>query len=312
MNTLSVTLPTKPSTLRMPYRALRTCTLLACAMAAAGASWAQGTVLMQGPHAQVTTADIQANLAALPPERQNQILQSPDSLRAMVDSIYLRRATAARAEKQQLQNAPEVRLKLEQAREGILAEAYVNERDKTILPTEQAQETYARGVYKAEPKRFEIPAESQASHILIRGNTPEAKAKAEQLLADIKAGADFAELAKKHSEDPGNAAKGGDLGWFAKGRMVKPFQDALDALQNTGDISPVVTTTFGYHIIRLDGRKPGSQRPFEEVEKELRAEAVTKAQQDQRQKLVRELRAEGKGDDKALQAFIDSEKATRN
>ena len=131
-------------------------------------------------------------------------------------------------------------------------------------------------------------------------------------MADIKAGADFAELAKKHSEDPGNAAKGGDLGWFAKGRMVKPFQDALDALQNTGDISPVVTTTFGYHIIRLDGRKPGSQRPFEEVEKELRTEAVTKAQQDQRQKLVRELRAEGKGDDKALQAFIDSEKATRN
>ena len=193
MNTLSVTLPTTLSTLRMPYRALRTCTLLACAMAAAGASWAQGTVLMQGPHAQVTTADIQANLAVLPPERQNQILQSPDTLRAMVENIYLRRATAARAEKQQLQNAPEVRLKLEQAREGILAEAYVSERDKAILPTEQAQETYARGVYKAEPKRFEIPAESQASHILIRGNTPEAKAKAEQLLADIKAGADFAE-----------------------------------------------------------------------------------------------------------------------
>ena len=87
MNTLSVTLPTTLSTLRMPYRALRTCTLLACAMAAAGASWAQGTVLMQGPHAQVTTADIQANLAVLPPERQNQILQSSDTLRAMVENM---------------------------------------------------------------------------------------------------------------------------------------------------------------------------------------------------------------------------------
>lgn len=88
MNTLSVTLPTTLSTLRMPYRALRTCTLLACALAATGASWAQGTVLMQGPHTQVTTADIQANLAVLPPERQNQILQSPDTLRAMVENIY--------------------------------------------------------------------------------------------------------------------------------------------------------------------------------------------------------------------------------
>ena len=311
MNTLSVTLHSIPSTLRKPDHALRSCALLTCAMVAASATWAQGTVLMQGPHTQVTTADIQANLDSLPPERQNQILQSPDSLRAMVENIYLRRAAAARAEKQQLQNDPEVRLKLEQTREGILAEAYVNHRDKSILPNEQAQETYARGVYKAEPKRFEIPAEFQASHILIRGNTPEAQAKAEKLLTDIKAGADFAELAKKHSEDPGNATKGGDLGWFAKGRMVKPFQDAVEALKNPGDISPVVTTTFGYHIIRLDGRKPSSQRPFDEVEKELRAEAVTKAQEDERKKLIRELRAEGKGNDAALQNFIDSEKATR-
>ena len=73
-----------------------------------------------------------------------------------------------------------MRLKLEQAREGILAEAYLAARDKANLPSEQVQETYARGVYKAEPQRFEIPAESKASHLLIRGTTPEAKAKAEK------------------------------------------------------------------------------------------------------------------------------------
>lgn len=85
-----------------------------------------------------------------------------------------------------------MRLKLEQAREGILAEAYLTERDKANVLTEQVRETYANTVYKAEPQRFEIPAESKASHILIcQGNSAEAKAKAETLLAEIKAGASF-------------------------------------------------------------------------------------------------------------------------
>ena len=285
--------------------------VLACSLAAASTSWAQGTVLIQGPHAQVTTADAQAQLSVLPPERQLQILQSPDSLRSMVENIYQRRATAARAEQQNLHEQPAVRLKLEQAREGILAEAYLAERDKANMPTEQVRETYANTVYKAEQERFEIPAESKASHILIRGNSAEAKSKAQTLLAEIKAGANFEELAKKHSEDPGNASRGGDLGWFAKGRMVKPFQDAVEALKTPGDISPVVQTTFGYHIIRLDDRKPGSKRPYDEVKKDLYAEAQLKAQQDAREKLIRELQAEGKGNETALQAFIESEKAAR-
>ena len=312
MNTLRSCLPVfirfKAPTAR---HKLQQYAVLACAMVAAGASWAQGSVLVEGPRAKVTTSDVQAQLAVLPPERQVQILASPDTLRNVIENIYQRRATAARAEQQNLQNDPAVRLKLEQAREGILAEAYLAARDKANLPSEQVQETYARGVYKAEPQRFEIPAESKASHLLIRGTTPEAKAKAEGLLAEIKAGANFEELTKKHSEDPGNASRGGDLGWFAKGRMVKPFQDAVDALKNPGDISPVVATTFGYHIIRLDGRKPASMRPYEDVKQDLYAEAVRKAQQDERQKLTRELSAEGKGDETALQAFIESEKALR-
>lgn len=301
--------PTKQPALRRPWRI--GAVLTACTLATAGACWAQGTVLVQGPLAQVTTTDVQAQLAVLPPERQSQILQSPDTLRAMVDNIYQRRASAARAQQQNLHQQPAVQLKLEQAREGILAEAYVAERDKLTAPSDQIKETYARGVYKAEPQRFEIPAETKASHLLIRGTTPEAQAKAESLLTQIKAGASFEDLTKKHSEDPGNASRGGDLGWFAKGRMVKPFQDAVDALKAPGDISPVVATSFGYHIIRLDDRKPASVRTYDEVKKDLYAEAVLKAQQEQRQKLMRELRAESKGDETALQSFIEAEKAAR-
>ena len=312
LSTLPIRTVQTHTTHRLRAMAWRAGAVAACTLLASNVSWAQAVVLMQGPQAQVTTADVQNQLAVLPPERQNQVLQSPDTLRAMIENIYQRRATAARAERENLHTAPAVQLKLQQTREGILAEAYLAERDKANEPSQQVQETYAKGIYKAEPQRFEIPAETKASHLLIRGNTPEAKAKAEKLLSEIKGGANFEEMAKKFSEDPGNASRGGDLGWFAKGRMVKPFQDAVDALKNPGDISEVVETTFGYHIIKLEERKPGSLRPYEEVKDSLYAEAVRKSQQDERQKLIRELRAEGKGDDKALQTFIDSEKARRN
>ena len=122
--------------------------VLACSLAAASASWAQGTVLIQGPHAQVTTADAQAQLSVLPPERQLQILQSPDSLRSMVENIYQRRATAARAEQQNLHEQPAVRLKLEQAREGILAEAYLAERDKANMQAAYREQVHHAGAAK--------------------------------------------------------------------------------------------------------------------------------------------------------------------
>ena len=74
-------------------------------------------------------------------------------------------------------------------------------------------------------------------------------------------------------------------------------------------ISPVVATTFGYHIIRLDGRKPASMRPYEDVKQDLYAEAVRKAQQDERQKLTRELSAEGKGGGVVIRRYPESLRA---
>jgi peptidyl-prolyl cis-trans isomerase D len=99
-----------------------------------------------------------------------------------------------------------------------------------------------------------------------------AKAKAQGLLAEVRKNpALFAELARKNSDDPGSASKGGDLDFFGRGAMVKPFEDTIFAMKK-GDISDVVETDFGYHVITLTEVRGGQSKPFEAVRTELEAE----------------------------------------
>jgi peptidyl-prolyl cis-trans isomerase D len=130
--------------------------------------------------------------------------------------------------------------------------------------------------------RFTDPEEVRARHILIRiepNADLAAKAKprseAEDVLKQAKAGANFEELAKKYSQDPGSAAKGGDLGFFARGRMVPAF-DSVAFNTKPGEISEVVETPFGFHVIKVEEHKEGGPRPYdavhEQIEKELTGE----------------------------------------
>ncbi|KZS00483.1 putative Peptidyl-prolyl cis-trans isomerase NIMA-interacting 4, partial [Daphnia magna] len=96
---------------------------------------------------------------------------------------------------------------------------------------------------------------------------------AQEVLAKLKGGAKFEDLAKEFSKDPGSAARGGDLGFFGEGRMVKPFEDAVKALAKPGDISELVESQFGFHIIRLEERQAKTTRTFEEVKPQLMAES---------------------------------------
>jgi peptidyl-prolyl cis-trans isomerase D len=126
--------------------------------------------------------------------------------------------------------------------------------------------------YDSHQTDFGTAEERQASHILItvaptapQAEQDAAKSKAESLLQQLKkAPAKFAELAKANSQDPGSAVKGGDLGYFGRGMMVKPFEDAAFALKN-GEISELVRSDFGYHIIKLTGIKAARVLPFDEA-----------------------------------------------
>jgi peptidyl-prolyl cis-trans isomerase D len=133
--------------------------------------------------------------------------------------------------------------------------------------------------YQTRLEQLGRPEERRASHILISvpaSATPEQKAKAQEkaeaLLAEAKKSPkNFAELARKNSGDPGSAAEGGDLGFFARGKMVKPFDDAVFALK-VGEIAGPVESQFGFHVIKLDAIKPSEAPSFEAVKAKLEDE----------------------------------------
>ena len=137
-----------------------------------------------------------------------------------------------------------------------------------------------RKYYEENKARFTTPEERRASHILIKADKSappaeraKAKAKAESILAQLKKSPDsFAELAKKNSDDPGSAEKGGDLDFFGRGAMVKPFEDAVLALK-PGETSGIVETDFGYHIIKLTAVRGGAVKPYDAVRGEIETEA---------------------------------------
>jgi peptidyl-prolyl cis-trans isomerase C len=133
----------------------------------------------------------------------------------------------------------------------------------------------AKAFYDKNPERFKRDEQVRASHILVRVDpnaTAAAKQKAraeiESVLAQLKAGGNFAKLAQQHSQD-GSAAQGGDLGFFPRGEMVPEFDKAAFALRK-GQLSGIVTTQFGYHIILVTDRKPAGVVPFEEAQPQIK------------------------------------------
>lgn len=143
----------------------------------------------------------------------------------------------------------------------------------------EVSEEELRKYYAENAARYSTPEERRASHILIKAERvapaterEKAKAKASALQAEAKKNPDrFAELAKKNSEDPGSAAQGGDLDFFARGAMTKPFEDAAFSMK-AGEISDVIESDFGYHVIKLAEVRGGGKKSFEEARAEIEAE----------------------------------------
>ena len=130
--------------------------------------------------------------------------------------------------------------------------------------------------YQKNAAQFATPEVAHARHILVRvdekasaEDQAKAKAKIEAVAARLKAGEDFAAVAKDVSEDPGSAVQGGDLGWFQHGQMVPEFDKAAFALK-TGEVSAPVKTQFGWHLILLEERKAAGQKPLDEVKDQIR------------------------------------------
>ncbi len=259
--------------------------------------------LVSGAGVAIGVQDLESDLARVPPDVRASTFASPEAVQINVANLYVRRVLAAEAIRAKMDQDPDVKAALELVRDRVLSDALLAQIDLASQPSSEAIEAFALTAYKADPKRFEAPEQVKIRHILILGNEPAARTEAEQLLAELKAGADFETMAKTRSKDPNSTAKGADLGTSARGRLLKPFEDAAFKLNKPGELSGVVETSFGFHIIKLDEKRAAGIRAFSEVRDDLMKETKTKLINASRQKEKDRILASAKFDAVAIEAF---------
>jgi|GEM_PF-589510 len=280
-------------------------TLLALACLGAGpllAADAPAALVGEGAHA-ITATDLRTETSSLGAEAQQRALASPDNVKHMAVEMYIRRVLSQQAVAQGLDRAPDVAELLKIVRERVLADALARRTEAAAKPTGPVLENLAEQIYKSNPARFQQPERVHARHILIPLQQADARATAEALRQQIVDGANFEELARKNSKDPATAVKGGDLGFFTRGKMVKPFEDAAFALAKPGEVSPVVESQFGYHIIQLVEKRPAGLQPFDEVKAALVQEAADNVAGNARKSLVAPIMDAMQVHDDAIAAF---------
>lgn len=168
-------------------------------------------------------------------------------------------------------------------------------------------EAELRKAYQSNLEAYRTPERVHVRHILLKTaekpkeEIPKIRARAEELLKQLRAGADFAELARKNSEDSGSAEKGGDLGWIVRGQTVKAFEDAAFTLRPK-ELSGVISTEYGFHILQVLEKEAARLKPFEEVKEELARERKRQQVFELMQKLADEAAAElNKAPDRAAE-----------
>ncbi|GKS98655.1 peptidylprolyl isomerase [Acidovorax sp. SUPP3434] len=285
--------------IRSTYRLLA----MAAISATAFSVHAQSPVLIQGPKVAIDAQDVQADSLRMPAEMRATVMSRPQTVTQIASNLYARRVMALRAETAGVEKDPEVAAALKIARDKVLSDAYIAKIDKESTPTDAAVEGFARDIYKAKPERFKAGEQVHVKHILIAGSDAASRLQIEKIQQELKAGADFDKLAKERSADKGSAEKGGDLGSFERGRMVADFDEAAFALTKPGQLSDIVETQFGFHIIKLEDRTPSRTRPFSEVRDELMNEVRNNVRQEARVAEAQKMQQEAKIDAAAIASF---------
>ena len=191
--------------------------------------------------------------------------QFKDVVRGMVqEEILLQDATTER-----LDQEAAVKAKLEQARRQVLIEELLQ---RKVIAQSQVTDEEARKMYEDNKPLFSTET-MRVSHIMVK-----TEAEAEAILKELQAGKDFAELAKAKSQDTGSAEKGGDLGELRRGQAVQEFEEAAFRLKE-GELSPVVKTQYGYHILK-GGAHATAVEPFDEVKGRIRQSLLQQKQQE--------------------------------
>ena len=243
----------------------------------------EGKVLAEVNSGSITTGDFDRELKNLP-EYLKAMADTPQGRKEMLDTMVIRELILQQAAKDGLDKGPEIEEKLQDLRKRLIVESFLK---KKVEVESKVSDEDMHKFYEQNKDKFKSGEQIRASHILVK-----TEKEAMDILTQLKAGGKFEELAKKSSVDS-SSAKGGDLGWFGKGSMVPAFEKAALALKE-GQISDVVKSDFGFHIIKLTGKRPAGIRPFEEVKEQIKGAIMPTKQQEVFQKIKDELKKTAK------------------
>ena len=243
----------------------------------------EGKVLAEVNGGTITTGDFARELKNLP-EYLKAMADTPQGRKEMLDTMVIRELILQQASKDGVDKSPEIEEKLKDLKKRLIVEAFLKKKVETDSMVSDAD---LKQFYDKNIEKFKAGDQIRASHILVK-----TEKEAEEIQTQLKSGAKFEELAKKNSVDS-SAAKGGDLGWFSKGSMVPAFEKAALSLKE-GQVSGVVKSDFGFHIIKLTGKRPAGIRPFDEVKDQIKAAIMPTKQQEIFQKIKDELKKSAK------------------
>jgi len=229
-----------------------------------------GIVARQGG-VEVSLQDVDAYAQKIPEADRPAFFDSPKRIESMITSMLLAKQLAVEARAQNLEAEPDVKVQIEQATDDVLARAAMVHYRKTLkLPD---FDTLAQEYYLSHKDQFVAHGVVNVKHVLVGTkdrSDEEAKARIDEVAATAHAHPDqFDALVEKYSDDPSKESNHGLIEDAASDKTVAPFSHAAAALKKPGELSPVVKTDFGYHVLKLVSRTPDKQRSFADVHQEL-------------------------------------------
>lgn len=237
----------------------------------------QNDVLAVVEGREITQGDLEMVIRSLDP-RQAAQFQTEEGKKRLLQELVHQEMILLDAMEQKMEDNLDYQRSLKKMKDNFLKQYAMNAMFQQATVNDEEIAAY----YEANPDQFMEPEQTQASHILV-----DSEEKAAEIKKALDEGASFAEQAQAHSSCPSNE-KGGDLGFFPKGRMVPEFEAAANELA-IGETSEPVKTQFGYHVIRIMDRKEGSSRQLDEVKQQLEQHLMAQKQQAVYQQTVEKL-----------------------
>jgi parvulin-like peptidyl-prolyl isomerase len=261
-------------------------------------------VLGQAGDYVIKKSDVDRMLAYYPAETRKQLRENPGEMQTLVQRVLEIKILADVARKEKFDRNPQVKKQLDYVADDFLSREYLA---KVVMPAATLTEADLKEYYARNRQSLSVPEQVRARHILFKVDPAASQDeknktldRARDVLKRLQAGEDFAGLAAAHSDDRESGAKGGDLGYFTAGRMVPEFEDAA-FYTNPGEISDIVETKYGFHIIKVEDLIEARERSFEEMKDYIKEKLHRQLVMFKVQKFIRQAT-----EDAGMQIFSDT------